>query len=206
MSRKRRTKKQIGVNSLLRNIARLKYGQRAYSVLRSNTPAGEAYAAMQKRLIDDVQPAMEIYRRTFTGNWASIRMIAPVIEAAAGSNRRKLRRILQEMGIEYPEIFWTMYRHAFAHNDDMPQSVSMGNIGIGWGMNWEQEDVAVVVGTVYSINPSKLFDNFLSWLETHKYDPGMVASAVLVSIDSSKKSLLKSELMAAQSGIKKQRH
>lgn len=169
-----------------------------YDIIVTTQPADVAYRGILDRLLNDVVPPMEVYRRTGVGNWASMRMLAPVIEAVSKNNTNKRNKLLREIGINYPVIFWTMYRHGLMHNDSMPQSVQLGDESIGWGFNWEQKEAAVVVGNCYSLNPAIIFDNLVSWLRmqllnnTHLKDE-LLQGSELVVIKPEKVSTIKAE-------------
>lgn len=138
--------------------------QLPYDIIVTETSAKEAYQAILDRLLNDVAPPMDIYKSTGVGNWASMRMMAPVIEALAKNNTGKRNKLLKEIGIKHPTVFWVMYRHGLMHNDTMPQSIQLGDKSIGWGFNWGQKEAAIMVGSCYSLNPAVIFDNLTAWL------------------------------------------
>lgn len=177
--------------------------QLPYDIIVTETSAKEAYQAILDRLLNDVVPPMEVYKNTGVGNWASIRMMAPVIEALAKNNTGKRNKLLKEIGIEYPTIFWAMYRHGLMHNDTMPQSIQLGEKSIGWGFNWGQKEAALMVGNCYSLNPAIIFDNLTAWLRMElinndKLKNEKLVASELIVIKGDRNSVIKAEFMEIQ--------
>lgn len=170
-----------------------------FQIFHSQFNAKETYEEILKRLIDDVEPAVSYYRKTGKGNWATIRMIAPIIETLGCQNQKYRNVILQELGIDYPIIFWVMYRNGLLHNDSWPQSIQLGTKSVGWGFNWNQSVAATMVkSNLYSINPALLFDNLKRWLElkiNNTKGTNKINIPCLVEIDEKVNSPLKEEFL-----------
>lgn len=171
---------------------------RSYTVITIKTEVLHLYQGALDRLLNDVAAPMQYYRSTGHGNWSSVRMLAPVIEALAKNDTGRRNTILKQIGIEYPSIFWAMYRHGLIHNDNSPQSIQLEEDSIGWGFNWGQNEAALIVGSNYSLNPSVIFDNLVHWLREQLLNrqelEGMsIEEALIVQIKPDKNSTLKSE-------------
>ena len=138
----------------------------------------------RKRLENDVGPYFKmieaVHKRTGRGIgfWALARMIFPVVEAvstvmyrraSAGSSssatvrpkERQPVRLLRELGFEYPNLVWEMYRHTLMHNDEMACAIYKAR-GIAWGIkvgsghSWKQ-------GHLY-IDAAKLYQDLVDFL------------------------------------------
>jgi hypothetical protein len=136
-------------------------------------------SAVAGRLRNDVGPyfgmIQDVYARTRVGVgfWALARMIFPVIEAVstviyrAGSRRGGARerqpvRLFRELGFQYPNLAWEMYRHTLMHNDEMATAAYRGR-RIGW-------EIRVGGGHVWTrgrlgIDVEKLYQDFLAFLD-----------------------------------------
>jgi hypothetical protein len=154
------------------------------------------YPGVLEKLVNDVEPAIKYYMRTGHGNWSSIRMMAPVIEVISGGRKSRRNKILREIGILYPNLFWLMYRNGLVHNDSSPLSVKMSSNSIGWGFGWNGNVAAQVVNhSHYMIDPGALFKNLKRWLE-NKINEGCdisIKETVLISINSKIDSTYKRE-------------
>ncbi len=154
------------------------------------------YPKVLGKLVADVEPAIDYFKKTGHGNWASIRMMAPIIEAISGGKISRRNKILQEIGIPYPNLFWLMYRNGLIHNDNSPLSVEMGGKNIGWGFAWNGNVAAQVINhSHYMIDPGALFNNLKIWLE-NKINEGYdvsIKETVLISINSKIDSVYKQE-------------
>lgn len=154
------------------------------------------YPGVLGRLINDVEPAIDYYRKTGYGNWSSIRMTAPIIESISGGNKSLRNQILVDIGIKYPNIFWLIYRNGLIHNDGSPLSIQMGSRTIGWGFGWGSGPAAQMVDKKhYTINPGILFDNLKTWLKNkiaEKYDVS-IEETKLISINENEKSVYRDE-------------
>lgn len=171
---------------------------KAYKVITAETQAHLLYQGALDRLLNDVAVPMQYYRSTGHGNWSSMRMMAPVIEALSKNSTAKRSSILKQIGIEYPSVFWAMYRHGLMHNDNSPQSIQLNEHSVGWGFNWGQNEAALMVGNNYSLNPSVIFDNLIHWLRAQLANRQALESvnieeAMVVQIKSDKNSSLKDE-------------
>jgi hypothetical protein len=176
-----------------------------YVVYSAPTQAHILYQGALDRLLDDVATPMQHYRNTGHGNWSSIRMMAPVIEALAKNKPSKRNQILKQIGIEYPAVFWAMYRHGLLHNDAAPQSLELNGESIGWGFNWRQNQAAVIIAGCYSLNPSVIFDNLVQWLRgqlqnVSSLSETTVEQSVVLSIKPDMNSQMKSEFEQIMSG------
>ncbi len=172
---------------------------RTHTVYTSETQAQLLYQDVLDRLLNDVAQPIQFYRSTGHGNWSSMRMICPVIEALSNNDTNRRNSILKLIGIEYPAIFWAMYRHGLMHNDNAPQSIQLDKHSIGWGFNWDQNEAAYKVGNNYSLNPSVIFDNLVHWLraqlaDRHALEAMTIEEAVIVKVKSEVNSELKIEI------------
>jgi len=173
---------------------------KTYNIITSRTQAHLLYKSTLDRLLNDVAIPMQYYRITGNGNWSSMRMICPVIEALAKNDTNRRNSILKLIGISYPAIFWAMYRHGLMHNDSAPQSVQLEERSIGWGFNWGQNEAAIMVGNNYSLNPSVIFDNLIHWLRAQlanrqTLERTTIEEAMIVKIKQNKNSALKQEFI-----------
>lgn len=131
-----------------------------------------------QRLRNDVGPYFETIRAVYActgrdvGFWASARMIFPVVEAVStviyrasrrdGPRERQPVRLLRELGFEYPNLVWEMYRHTLMHNDEMASAAYRGRrvawgIRVGGGHSWTR-------GRLW-IDAEKLYQDFLAFLD-----------------------------------------
>jgi hypothetical protein len=129
---------------------------------------------VRDRLKRDVGPyfalARRIYRETGqgVGFWALVRMIFPVIEGVAvvifrsGTSRKPPVRLLQTLGMKYPNVAWEMYRHTLMHNEEMASASYRGRtvnwgIRLGGGHSWKKGQLHIDARTLYA--------DFLQFLE-----------------------------------------
>lgn len=100
-------------------------------------------SSVVQRLRNDIGPYFETIRTVYArdgkgvGFWALARMIFPVVEAVStviyragsrsgGTRERQPVRLLRELGFEYPNLVWEMYRHTLMHNDEMASATYQG--------------------------------------------------------------------------------
>jgi hypothetical protein len=129
---------------------------------------------VRERLLNDVGPyfdlAHRIHRRTGrgVGFWASARMVFPVVEGVATviyRSRAKGKppvRLLEKLGIKFPNLAWEMYRHTLMHNDEMASAAYRGRtvrwgITLGGGHSWPKGRLR--------IDTKKLYVDLLKFLE-----------------------------------------
>lgn len=137
-------------------------------------PKSTFLSDVRQRLLNDVGPyftAIQSVRdRTgvAVGFWALPRLIFPVVEAVstviyrARARERLPVRLLRELGFEYPNLVWEMYRHTLMHNDEMASASYRGRriawgIGIGAGHSWSKGHL--------HIDAAKLYDDLLVFLD-----------------------------------------
>lgn len=95
---------------------------------------------IRQRLLADVAPYFPVVESQSVGFWALVRMIFPVVEAAAAivfpvkGRERAPVRLLRELGFEHPNLVWEMYRHTLSHNDEMAVAEYRGR-KIAWGIS-----------------------------------------------------------------------
>jgi len=96
----------------------------------------------KERLENDVgiyfEAIMNTYRTTgrIVGFFGSIRLLVPVIEHLTfllyGNRKRENRNLLlRELGIDFPELTWHIFRHPLIHGDEMG-SFSVGRQIVDW--------------------------------------------------------------------------
>jgi hypothetical protein len=135
---------------------------------------------VRQRLLHDVGPYLEAVEgvRVTTGRgvgfWALPRMLFPVVEAVSTALYRTSRRerppvrLLRELGFEYPNLVWEMYRHTLMHNDEMASALYMGrriawSIGIGNGHSWSKGRLG--------IDAKQLYEDLLAFLSRLASEP-----------------------------------
>ena len=122
---------------------------------------------IRQRLLADVGPYFEIVRCHRVGFWALVRMIFPIIEASASvvfpvkGKEKPPVRVLRELGFQYPNLVWEMYRHTLSHNDEMAIAVYRDR-KIAWGISvgggHVQENGRI------NVDARQLFDDLLAFL------------------------------------------
>jgi hypothetical protein len=129
---------------------------------------------VRRRLVNDVGPYFTTIQAVHDqtgkgiGFWALARMIFPVVEAIStviyrtGTKERPSVRLLRELGFEYPNLVWEMYRHTLMHNDEMASASYRGRritwgIGIGTGHFWNN-------GRLH-IDAAKLYNDLIEFLD-----------------------------------------
>lgn len=130
------------------------------------------------RLERDVRPYLgcihQIYASTGkgVGFWGIARMILPVIEAVANVIYRKVTgqskpmRLLKRLGIEFPYLFWEMYRHPLIHTDQLRTATYRGvkvnwEIRVGGGHEFKSKHIAVDMEKLYK-DFARFIDNEIS--------------------------------------------
>lgn len=128
---------------------------------------------VRQRLLNDVGPYFAtirtVKRRTGrgVGFWALARMIFPIVEGVAtviyrsGARDKPPVRLLKQVGFEYPNLVWEMYRHTLMHNEEMASAAYRGRtiawgIGVGNGHSWPK-------GRLH-IDAAKLYHDLLAFL------------------------------------------
>ena len=149
-------------------------------------PRADFLRSVAGRLRNDVGPYFETIRaeycrtRTGIGFWALARMIFPVVEAVAsviyrtGRTRRGPRerppvRLLRELGFEYPNLVWEMYRHTLMHNDEMASASYQGRV-VTWGIR-VGEGHHCSNGRLW-IDAEQLYTDLLAFLDREATAPG----------------------------------
>jgi hypothetical protein len=143
----------------------------------------EFLSEVRQRLEADITPYLTtiqtIHDQTGrgVGFWALARMIFPVVEAVSsvlyrtGKKQKERRpvRLLRQLGFEYPNLVWEMYRHTLMHTDEMASASYMGRrvnwgIAVGNGHLWDE-------GTGYlQVDVKELFADFLEFLKRMESD------------------------------------
>lgn len=130
-----------------------------------------------------------------------IRSIIPIIDMLSSQNAKRRRKILKELGIVYPEIFWYSVRHGLVHSSKQPQSLKIKHSRSGFvtRYDWEQSEITSYANTQYSINPKLLYESTKSWLEKCQHNPTYkyVKYTYMLNIDK-KTPLLFKEILEAQ--------
>lgn len=120
---------------------------------------------------DDRQVAENAY---MVGFWGSARLIFPVIEAVAktlyrkrGNEDERVPKLLQKLGIPYPDVVWQMYRNSLAHSDHLVH-LSRGSKTIGWSVTASAGGVStghIFAGNMVHIDTRRLYEDFLRFLD-----------------------------------------
>lgn len=82
------------------------------------------FAAIKGRLENDIAPYIELVRKEWDenhrgiGNFALVRMLAPIIETTAKALDMSSQDLLHELGLDYPYLYWSLFRDVFSHNDE----------------------------------------------------------------------------------------
>ncbi len=108
------------------------------------------------------------------GFWGSARLIFPVIEATAktiyrpsGKEDNRVPRLLQKLGIPYPNIVWQMYRDSLAHSDHLVH-ITKGSRTIGWSVTASAGGIStghIFAGSTVHIDTRRLYEDFLTFLD-----------------------------------------
>lgn len=136
-------------------------------------------SSVGQRLRNDVGPYLgtiqTVHARTGkgVGFWGLARMIFPVVEAVStvvyrirlksgGTRERQPVRLLRELGFEYPNLVWEMYRHTLMHNDEMASAEYyrrrvVWEIRVGGGHSHDRGRL--------SIDAKRLYDDLLAFLD-----------------------------------------
>lgn len=96
------------------------------------------------------------------GFWALVRMIFPVIEALSAGLKTDLSILLVELGIEYPNITWEIYRHSLMHRDTL-RYIKYKNQHVGWVIGIGQSH-AVAKGNV-SLDLEDLYSKLIEYID-----------------------------------------
>ena|ERR1039458_1694987 len=87
----------------------------------------EYLSGVKSRLQNDVKIYFdaieaESQRGNHVGFFGAVRLLMPTIEAVASTiyrGERKTQRLLEKLGIQYPELVWQGFRHSLSHNDHL---------------------------------------------------------------------------------------
>lgn len=131
-------------------------------------------SSVKKRLENDVEPyfnCISDLKRTTNksvGFWALVRMILPVIDAVSEVIYRKKKeqakpiRLLEKLGIRYPNLVWEMFRHSLIHNDELRPAVYRGQ-SVTWeiriGGNHEY------INNHIALDMRQLYEDFIGFLD-----------------------------------------
>jgi hypothetical protein len=155
-------------------MAKRKRSERKWQHRRE--PKSEYLSKVRQRLETDIAPYLATIQTTHcqtgrgVGFWALARMIFPVVEAVSSvlyrtdRKQRQPVRLLRELGFEYPNLVWEMYRHTLMHNDEMASASYMGRrvdwaLAVGDGHLWGE-----ATGRL-QVDAQELFDDLLEFLE-----------------------------------------
>lgn len=97
---------------------------RDYAFHYSTVSLHQHLQAILARLDTDVRPYIELVQKHALetnigiGNFAIVRMLAPVIETLADAQKKSAQDVLNEIGINYAHLYWSLFRDVFAHSDE----------------------------------------------------------------------------------------
>jgi hypothetical protein len=137
---------------------------------------------VRDRLKDDVEPYFEKLGQLnaqgkYPGNWATVRMIMPIIEAVAVTTEidPPLRPegdrpylLLEKLGVPHPAVVWDMYRNGLSHTEQ-PFGIMYKRKWIVWSMTASNADPSAhdhsVSGQVIHINIKTLYEDFKDYVD-----------------------------------------
>lgn len=119
------------------------------------------------RLENDVAPYMKLIKKIQNttgvgiGFWALVRMIFPIIDELSNTLYRKSRKnkykhikLLQKLGLKFPNLIWEMYRNGLIHHD-IPRKILYKDIEIKWGIKtsgkheYKKDMILININQVY---------------------------------------------------------
>jgi hypothetical protein len=151
---------------------------------RKRVRRSEFLLSARSRLVADVGPYIALIKETSQrtshgfGFWALARMMFPVVEAVssviyrtettAAAREKKPVRLLRELGFEYPNLVWEMYRHTLMHNDEMATASYMGRY-VGWEISVGGGHASIK--HCLRVDAAKLYEDLLSFLAREASKP-----------------------------------
>jgi len=123
---------------------------------------------VKDRLEQEVKPYLD-YQETAqiggVGTWSLIRMLLPVVEGVSETINVDRVAILRQIGIEFPNLTWEMFRHGLIHGI-LPREIYYQGRKISWatGMNAGM----ITSGDLIGLDIVVLYENFIQYIDKEK--------------------------------------
>jgi hypothetical protein len=153
-----------------------KYGK-DYNFHYDEVSLHQHIAAILKRLKNDVQPYIELIQQNAQeknhgiGNFAVVRMLAPIIETVSYALTISAQDMLNELGIKYSHLYWSLFRDVFSHSDEFEYAYYIENEKIyhiepALGITYPKDSGSHTVSKKYAmLTVTKLYWDLVNYLE-----------------------------------------